>query len=107
MFDWRLYQNDQLVEEYLSLNVLNNIYKVDDNLSYSHDNKTVLKKTEDYSIIIDLNNGKMIINLDSDKLNGELSLFKYEVSNNDNEIILLYQTSEEEPINKIIISRRQ
>ena len=107
MFDWRLYQNDQLVEEYLSLNVLNNIYKVDDNLSYSHDNKTVLKKAEDYSIIIDLNNGKMIINLDSDKLNGELSLFKYEVSNNDNEIILLYQTSEEEPINKIIISRRQ
>ena len=107
MFDWRLYQNNQLVEEYLNLNGLNNIYKVDDNLSYSYDNKTVLKKSEDYSIIIDLNNGKMIINLDSDKLNGVLSLYKYEVNDNENEIILLYQISEEEPLNKIIISRRQ
>ena len=107
MFDWRLYQNDQLIEEYLSLNVLDNIYKVDDCLSYNYDDKLVTKKTDEYIVIIDLNNGKMSVKIDSDGIDGELSLHKYEITDNDKELVLIYQVSEEEPVNKIIISRRE
>lgn len=104
MFDWKLYQNEQLIEEYLNLKIMDDVYKVNDNLHFDKKGNKVIKKTEEHILEIDLNNNLITVKLDN--YEGTLSLYKSNIIDNDNEIVISYQVSNEEPINKIVISRR-
>ena len=106
MFDWRLYQNNQLIEEYLSLEIINNNYKVSDYLNYDHEKRLLVKESDDSIINIDLLNNKITIALKDNNFNGEIDLYKSEVIDNNSEISITYQISEDEPLNKVVISRR-
>ncbi len=106
MFDWKLYQDNQLIEEYLNLNIIDNIYKVNDNLHYDYQHKKIVRDNDDYSFVIDLNNNEIFIKLNSHNYEGNIPLYKSNITDTKEELVIMYQVSEEEPLNKIIISRR-
>ena len=106
MFDWKLYQDDQLIEEYLSLKTKDNNYKVNNNLYYNDQKKQVVKQSDEYSFIINLIDKTISVKLNSHNYEGNISLYKSTIKETKKTITIVYQISEEEPLYKIVITRR-
>ena len=105
MFDFEFFQDEVLINNYNDLEYENDIYITDD-ISYNHKDKKLTRITNDYHIDIDFNNNLLNIKLLNENYEGKVSLIKNEIKEKDDKIEIIYQIEEKEPINKIIITRR-
>ena len=105
MFDFEFFQNDILVNKYEGLFYKEETFVTDD-LLYNHKDKKLIRNTDDYSFTIDFKTGKLFLKLSADNYEGNTIILISNVVEDDNIIKLIYQIDENEPINKIVITRR-
>ena len=105
LFDFEFFQNNNLINKFENLLYENEVFITDD-ISYNHREKLLVRETEDNSIIIDLNAKNLFLRTKSINYEGNISLKKANVSENNNIIEITYQIDDNEPIYKILITRR-
>ncbi len=104
MFDLEFFQNDNLIHKLDGLEE-DLIFKTKD-IIYNHKDKILTRETNEYSYIIDFNKNILSLMLKEMDYNGDVSLLNSSIKDEDNIIEIIYQIDKEEPLNKIIITRR-
>ena len=105
MFDLEFFQNDELINKNTGLEE-DLVFKTDD-LIYNHKDKLLMRSTAEYDFNIDFNKGILSINLNDMNYNGDVSLYHFDILDNEDQIEIVYQIDSNEPINKIVITRRK
>ncbi len=105
MFDFEFFQNDQLVSKFEGLNYSEETF-VTEEVIYNHNEKKLSRETNDYQVEINFNNEIVSINLINENYRGDIKLLKSNINEKDNVIEIIYQIDSNEPINKILITRR-
>lgn len=105
MFDWQLLQDDNLIEKYDNIELLNDILYANDDLFFDYKNKVLHKNNHDIKIKIDFHNNRLFIIMNDNTLETDI----YYISNkeDDNRINIDYQIAENEPIYTLIITRKE
>ena len=106
MFNWKLLHDDVLIEEFFDIDFKDNIYYVNDNLFFDSANNLLYRNNDDYEIKLDFDKEDIYIRIKEKNVSGNLKLNKTSITNNESDLIVEYQVDETEPINKIIISRK-
>jgi len=91
MFDWQFFQDEELIEEYNNIELLNDILYANDDLYFDYNSKVLYKNNNDIKIKIDFLNNKLFVIINDE----------------DNKNCYHYQISEGEPKYKIIITRKE
>ena len=105
MFDFSFFQNDVLINEYEGLSYESETFVTED-ITYNHNDKKLTRITDEYNFIIDLENNELLLKIPDNNYEGSVKLLKSSIEEKDNNINIIYQVDESEPINKIIITRR-
>lgn len=107
-FEWLFYKNDDLIEEYKNLKIINNRYIVNNNLSLFklNDDFYLERNEEDYKIKIDFFNKLCYIYIKREKLDLEIPLLETEIVDKEDKITIIYKLDEEET-NKLIINLKE
>lgn len=107
VFDWYFYKNDELIETYKNLKVIDNTFLVNNELKLIQDEGYVLeRKNNDYEIIINFKNKICTINLFKENLFTEFKLLDAEIVDKEDKLTIIYKLDEEE-MNKLIIELKE
>ena len=107
-FNWKLYQDNELIEEYKNKSIVNNKYLINDDLFLEKQNNTYLlyKKEKEYELVLDFaeKNGHYIYYEEDIKLT--IELFNLKVIDKDNILTIIYSLDEDSLQFKIIIEKK-
>ena len=99
-FNWSFYKNDELIEEYKNLKIIDNTYQVNENLKLiKEDNCYKLERlNDDYKVTIDFKNKTCTIELlqENESLNEEFDM------NTINDFLKYYDIMPEDEFNNIL-----
>ena len=105
MFDWQLLQDDNLIEKYDNIELLDDILYANDDLFFDYKNKVLHKNNQDIKIKIDFYFNKIYILMDEATLETDIYYIKHKAD--DSLINIEYQIAENEPIYTLIITRKE
>lgn len=103
-FNWSFYKNDELIEEYKNLKIINNTYKINDNLMLITENNSykLERINDDYHITIDFKNKNCTIKFLKENLFTEIPLLESEIVDKEDKLTIIYMLDEEERNNLVI-----
>ena len=107
MFDWKLFQDDKLIEEYLNIKVDKNIFFITNEFYFNNDICCLTRKNDDYSFDINFNKKELTIKLHNNNYEGKIKLVNSTMDKKEDFIRITYQIDKDDPINVIEISKRE
>lgn len=106
-FDWYFYKNDELIESYNNLEMIDNTYLVNENLKLIKDKGYILERiNDDYKIVIDFKTKTCTINLTKEKMFMEINLLETEIVDKEDKLTIIYKLDDDE-INKLIVNLKE
>ena len=105
MFDFEFFQNEEIVRKYNNIKYKDDMFITED-ISYDHNKKLLTRNTKEYQFVIDFKDNIFYLKV-NDQYEGKLTLLKSIINEKKDVIELTYQLEKNEPIFKIIITRRK
>lgn len=107
-FNWSFYKNNELIEEYKNLKIIDNTYQVNEKLKLiKEDNCYKLERlNDDYKVTIDFKNKTCTIELLQENVFTSINLLEIEIVDKEDKLTIIYMLDDEER-NKLVIDLKE